>query len=59
MGIYQEAVYFKNYDIDKSLEMYFTIHPQEKGLYSMKNYDSLDKKILLMTSLETKQRRYR
>lgn len=59
VGIYQEAVYFKNYDIDKSLEMYFTIHPQEKGLYSMKNYDSLDKKILLMTSLETKQRRYR
>lgn len=29
------------------------------GLYSMKNYDSLDKKILFMTSLETKQRRYR
>ena len=58
VGIYQEAAYFKNYDIDKGLEMYFTIHPQEKGLYARDKYDSLDEKILLLTTLETKQRRY-
>lgn len=58
VGIYQEAAYFKNYDIDKGLEMYFTTHPQEKGLYARDKYDSLDKKILLLTTLETKQRRY-
>ncbi len=59
IGIYQEAAFFKNYDIDKSLQLYFTIHPQEKNMYSSGEYDTLDKKILLLTSLETKQRRYR
>ena len=59
IGVYQEAVFFKRYDIDKSLQLYFTIHPQEKKMYAEDEYDSLDKKILLLTSLETKQRRYR
>lgn len=59
IGIYQEAVYFKRYNIDKGLELYFTLHPQEKNLYRMDGYDTLDKKILLLTSLETRQRRYR
>ena len=59
IGIYQEAAYFKYYDIDKSLDLYFAVHPQEKNLYPMDRYDTLDKKILLLTSLETKQRRYR
>jgi hypothetical protein len=60
IGIYQEAVYFKGYDIDKSLELYFTVHPQEKNLYeSQIKVSSLDQKILLLTSLETRQRRYR
>ncbi len=58
IGIYQEAVFFNGYDIDKSLEFYFTLHPQEKGLYSKKDADSLDRKILLLTRLETRQLRY-
>jgi hypothetical protein len=60
IGIYQEAAFFNNYDIEKSLELYFTLHPQEKILYSKQDqYSSLDKKILLLTSLETRQQRYR
>ena len=58
VGIYQEAVYFKNYDINKSLDLYFLLHPQEKWKYSLQN-TSLDEKILLLTSLETRQHRYR
>ena len=58
IGIYQEAVFFNGYDIDRSLEFYFTLHPQEKGLYSKKDAASLDRKILLLTRLETRQLRY-
>lgn len=58
IGIYQEAVFFNGYDIDRSLEFYFTLHPQEKGLYSKKDAGSLDRKILLLTRLETRQLRY-
>lgn len=58
IGIYQEAVFFSGYDVDKSLEFYFTLHPQEKGLYSKKDAASLDRKILLLTRLETRQLRY-
>ena len=58
IGIYQEAVFFNGYNVDKSLEFYFTLHPQEKGLYSKKDAASLDRKILLLTRLETRQLRY-
>ena len=60
IGIYQEAVYFDDYDIDKEIEQYFLTHPDLKFLYnkSVKNL-SLDKKILFLVSLETKQDRYR
>lgn len=58
IGIYQEAVFFDGYDVDRSLEFYFTLHPQEKGLYSEKDAGSLDRKILLLTRLETRQLRY-
>lgn len=60
IGIYQEAVYFNQYDIDKEIEQYFSIHPDLKFLYNkrVKNY-SLDEKILFLVSLDTKQDRYR
>ncbi len=60
IGIYQEAVYFSQYDIDKEIEQYFSIHPDLKFLYNkrVKNY-SLDEKILFLISLDTKQDRYR
>lgn len=60
IGIYQEAVYFSQYDIDKEIEQYFSIHPDLKFLYNkrVKNY-SLDEKILFLVSLDTKQDRYR
>ena len=58
VGIYQEAAYFNGYDINKDIELYFQLHPQEKGMYRLAQYDTLEKKILLLTCLETKQRRY-
>lgn len=60
IGIYQEAVYFKDYDINKEIEQFFFIHPELKFLYNNKVKKlSLDKKILFLVSLETKQDRYR
>ena len=60
IGIYQEAVYFKDYDINKEIEQFFLIHPELKFLYNSKVKKlSLDKKILFLVSLETKQDRYR
>lgn len=56
IGIYQEAVYFKNYDINKDIEHFFQFHPDLKFLYNKKL--SLDKKILFLVSLETKHKRY-
>ena len=58
IGIYQEGVYFSEYNIDEDLDLYFLLNPQEKGRHDLKDYDSLERKILLLTSLETKQQRY-
>lgn len=60
IGIYQEAVYFKDYDINKEIEQYFLIHPELRFLYNSKVKKlSIDKKILFLVSLETKHDRYR
>ncbi len=60
IGIYQEAVYFKHYDINKEIEQYFLIHPDLKFLFNKKvKNSSLDKKILFLVSLDTKHDRYR
>ncbi len=60
IGIYQEAVYFKDYEIDKSIEQYFILNPDKKFLYTRKERNlSLEKKILWLVSLETNQDRYR
>lgn len=60
IGIYQEAVYFKNYDINKSIQLWLDLNEDKKYIQNIKDkYLSLDKKILLLTSLETTQNRYR
>ncbi len=60
IGIYQEAVYFKDYEIDTSIEIYLALHPNKKFQYTKKDRKlSLEKKVLLLTALETGQDRYK
>lgn len=60
IGIFQEALYFEDYDIDKNIELYFSLHPDMKFLNDKRNKKlSLEQKILFLVSLETKQNRYR
>ncbi len=56
IGIYQEAVFFEKYDIDKDIDLYKLID-KDKNIDATK-YKTLDKKILYLTSLETNQKRY-
>ena len=60
IGIYQEAMYFDQYDIDKDIELYMILHPDKKDLWDdkVKKLD-LESKILFLVSLETNQERYR
>lgn len=60
IGIYQEAVYFKNYEINEDIELYFDLHKDKQYLYSADIFNmNLDDKILFITALHTKQNRYR
>ncbi len=56
IGIYQEAVFFDKYDIDKDIELYKQINA-DRNIDAAK-YHTLDKKILYLISLETNQKRY-
>lgn len=60
IGIFQEATYFNGYSIDDSIEFQLTIDEDKGFLYTdeVKN-SSLENKVLFITSLETKQNRYR
>ena len=60
IGIYQEAAYFDNYQIDAAIELKRLLNPELDRLFTkeVKN-SSLDQKILFLVSLETKQKRYR
>lgn len=61
IGIYQEAVYFNGYNIDTGIELWFELNKKKKTKeeYDKKKQEmSLDEKILLLVSLETKQERY-
>lgn len=58
VGVYQEATFFKNYDIDAQIRFI-------QNLLNIKKYSEkdllklpLDKKILILSSLETNQNRY-
>lgn len=60
IGIYQEALYFKKYEINEEIELYFDLHKDKQYLYSADIFNlNLDDKILFITSLHTKQNRYR
>ena len=60
IGIYQEAVYFDDYQIDKDIKLKILLNPELKNLYTKEIQESsLDQKILFLVSLETKQKRYR
>lgn len=61
IGIYQEAEFFSNYNIDKEIEL----RKELDGNRKKEKYDkilsekSIEKKILFLVSEETKQKRYR
>lgn len=60
ISIYQEAMFFDTYEIDKAIEMYISLHDNKKTLWTNKVKQSgLEQKILFMVSLETNQDRYR
>lgn len=60
IGIYQEAVFFDNYQIEEAIKLKLLLNPELNGLYTTEvRESSLDQKILFLVSLETKQRRYR
>lgn len=57
IGIYQEASFFKNYDIDSEIEYAQDIYSDRPRL-SIKEDATLDDKILYLTAYETYQDRY-
>ena len=60
IGIYQEAMFFDTYEIDKAIEMYISLHDNKKTLWTKKVKQSgLEQKILFLVSMETNQDRYR
>lgn len=60
IGIYQEAAFFGEYNIEKELDLFFSVHPDLAFLYSSEvRHSSTEEKILFLVSLETKQDRYR
>lgn len=59
IGTYQEAVFFKQYDIDQDIDFLLQFHKNQRSQFNKNIYhEILDKKILYLTSLETKQDRY-
>jgi len=56
IGIYQEAMFFSNYDIDKQIELLQSIHG-DRSIY-INNEWLIEKKILAITAFETNQKRY-
>lgn len=57
IGIYQEAMFFKKYDIDKEI-FYVMLANQDRPPLRYKETDDLDDKILYLTAYETYQDRY-
>lgn len=59
IGIYQEAVFFSNYNIDKNIGLWLSLNLDKTYLVDANVHElPLDEKILFLTSLETKQNRY-
>lgn len=59
IGIYQEAVFFDNYNIDTAIKLQLLFKQQQNRFYTDDiKESSLERKILFLVSLETKQNRY-
>lgn len=59
IGIYQEASYFDNYNIEADIKMFLSLNDRFKHLYDEKvQNSSVEEKILFLTALETRQLRY-
>ena len=56
IGIFQEAFFFKKYNIDREFELLRLVHKDRKIIND--KIKNVEKKILYLTSLETNQRRY-
>lgn len=59
IGIYQEAVFFDGYRIDEEIRMWLALNRRNAVARQAWEQLSLDEKILLLVSMETKQSRYR
>lgn len=60
IGIYQEAMFFDNYEIDKEIELFLLIYDNKSHLWNKTVQElSIEKKILFLVSLQTNQDRYR
>lgn len=57
IGIYQEAVFFRGYDIDSEIDFWERMTQNSVNEFEIDG-NQLDKKILYLTSLETNQKRY-
>lgn len=60
IGVYQEAMYFTNYEIEKEILLFLDLHRNKRYLYPERDRDlPLEEKILILTALETGQDRYK
>ena len=57
IGIWQEAAFFKNYDIDMALQLAMDQHPDRPPI-DLSDLKSVDEKILALAAYETCQDRY-
>ncbi len=59
IGIYQEAIYFKDYDIENEINLDLKIHNNKRYLYAEEDRKkSIEEKVLILTAIETGQDRY-
>ena len=60
IGIYQEAIYFKDYNIENAINLELKIHKNKKYLYGEEDKKkSIEEKVLILTAIETGQDRYK
>ncbi len=59
IGIYQEASYFENYNIDNAIKLSLLVSNKSNLYTEVVQKSSLDEKILFLTALETNQNRYK
>ena len=57
IGVYQEATYFTGYDIDAHIE-YLNQNKGDRVGITVRENDTIDKKILRITAFDTQQKRY-